>query len=104
MDTFLITGQKSLTGTVSISGAKNAILPIMSAALLSNGKSTLTNVPDLEDLKNMGHLLNELGATVHTKNGTMVINAKEIISTNVYPFRTCSRTYNPNVWKLMSHK
>ncbi|HPT72593.1 MAG TPA: UDP-N-acetylglucosamine 1-carboxyvinyltransferase, partial [Candidatus Cloacimonadota bacterium] len=49
MDKFIIEGGHKLHGTLNVSGAKNAILPIMTAALLAKGKSTLTNVPNLID-------------------------------------------------------
>jgi len=50
MDQFVIQGGTSLAGEVTISGAKNAALPILFAALLPEGKSTFTNVPRLRDI------------------------------------------------------
>ena len=50
MDQFVIQGGTSLAGEVTISGAKNAALPILFAALLADGKSTFTNVPHLRDI------------------------------------------------------
>ena len=51
MDKIIIEGQKTLSGNVSISGAKNAVLPLMAATLMVNGKSTITRVPDLRGVR-----------------------------------------------------
>jgi UDP-N-acetylglucosamine enolpyruvyl transferase len=51
MDQFVIQGGTSLAGEVTISGAKNAALPILFASLLAIGKSTFTNVPRLRDIE-----------------------------------------------------
>jgi len=74
MDKFVITGGKKLSGDVKISGAKNAILPIMTAALLAKGKSVFHNVPNLNDIKMMAHVLRVLGARVEYENETMKID------------------------------
>lgn len=74
MDKFIITGGKKLTGDVKISGAKNAILPIMTAALLTKGKSIFHNVPHLNDIKMMAHVLRVLGARVDYENETLSID------------------------------
>jgi UDP-N-acetylglucosamine 1-carboxyvinyltransferase len=58
----------ALNGTVRISGAKNAALPIISAALLSDGALNLTNVPQLNDIGTMGKLLAQMGVAM-TRNG-----------------------------------
>ena len=49
MDSFVIDGPVRLQGSVEVSGAKNAVLPVMTAALLSEGMSVLTRVPHLLD-------------------------------------------------------
>ncbi|NWG76477.1 MAG: UDP-N-acetylglucosamine 1-carboxyvinyltransferase, partial [Rubrivivax sp.] len=53
MDKMLIEGGLPLKGEVHISGAKNAALPIMTAALLAAGESSVENVPDLRDITTM---------------------------------------------------
>ena len=80
MESFLIKGQNKLEGSVKVSGAKNAILPIMTATLLSKGISTLTNVPKLNDFKNMAHLLRVLGARVDIENDNMLIDTTDVNS------------------------
>lgn len=71
MDTIVIHGGKPLYGTVQISGAKNAALPLLAATLLVPGAHVLHNVPDLRDTRTMLKLLAILGAT-HWRQGTTV--------------------------------
>ncbi|WP_431305401.1 UDP-N-acetylglucosamine 1-carboxyvinyltransferase [Sediminicoccus sp. BL-A-41-H5] len=64
MDRIRIRGGVKLNGTVPVSGAKNATLPLMAAALLCDGPLTLTNAPDLADIATMRALLVQHGLTV----------------------------------------
>ena len=64
MDYFQIRGGTPLKGRISISGAKNAALPILAATLLTDKVSTLSNVPHLNDITTMVELLGALGADV----------------------------------------
>jgi UDP-N-acetylglucosamine 1-carboxyvinyltransferase len=64
MDQIRITGGVPLQGSIPISGAKNAALPLMAACLLSEETLTLTNVPDLADIATMIELLENLGVTI----------------------------------------
>lgn len=64
MDKFIINGGQALDGTVLISGAKNSALPILAATLLATDNITLTNVPQLKDVRTMMELLTKVGATV----------------------------------------
>jgi len=61
MDAFRITGGRALSGAHRVGGAKNAALPLMTAALLTDEPVTLRDVPDLADIANMQRLLRELG-------------------------------------------
>ncbi len=61
MDIFHIEGPVRLSGSVSINGSKNASLPIMAAAVLAPGKSSLKSVPHLSDISVCGKLLRQLG-------------------------------------------
>ncbi len=61
MDNFRIVGGNPLRGTVRISGAKNAALPLLCASLLADGESTFRNVPDLTDIRTTANLLRHLG-------------------------------------------
>ena len=64
MDKFLITGGRRLEGTVAVSGAKNAALPAMAAALLTDQPVVLHNVPRVRDISTMGRLLAHIQAEV----------------------------------------
>jgi UDP-N-acetylglucosamine 1-carboxyvinyltransferase len=64
LDKLLIEGGVALTGEVAISGAKNAALPLLCAALLTREPLTLTNVPDLNDIATMLKLLTQMGVKV----------------------------------------
>ena len=78
MDKIVIEGRRPLSGTVEISGAKNAVLPIMTAALIPSGISRITRVPKLRDTYTMIKLLEIVGANVEFTGNTL-----EIDSTNV---------------------
>ncbi len=79
MDKIVIQGGKPLHGDVHISGAKNAALPVMAAALLTSGTNTFHNIPDLMDIKTIKKLLKSLGAQIDG-NETVRISADKIIS------------------------
>lgn len=75
MDKFLIEGGKPLEGRIHISGAKNAALPAMAAALLTDQRVVLRNVPRVRDIGTMRSLLDELGvdsAVEHEEHGNRV--------------------------------
>lgn len=74
MDKLIIQGGRRLSGTVSVSGSKNAALPIIVAAtILTEQPSTLRNVPDLMDLETLCHVLEGLGARLQFEKGTLSI-------------------------------
>ena len=64
MDLLRISGRRPLAGTVSISGSKNAALPVMAASLLTDQVLELRNVPDIEDIEAMASMLRHLGVSV----------------------------------------
>jgi UDP-N-acetylglucosamine 1-carboxyvinyltransferase len=64
MDKIVIEGGVPLRGEVVVSGAKNAALPAMAAALLAEGEHTLRHVPELADVRTMGRLLGHMGCAV----------------------------------------
>jgi UDP-N-acetylglucosamine 1-carboxyvinyltransferase len=68
MDKLLIAGGRPLEGEVRVSGAKNAALPIMCTALLTERPLTLTNVPALMDVRTMAKLLAQMGVEVGTQS------------------------------------
>ncbi|MFP6334165.1 UDP-N-acetylglucosamine 1-carboxyvinyltransferase, partial [Bacillus subtilis] len=65
MDKIVVKGGKRLEGTVVVEGAKNAVLPILTATLLpSEGQSVLTNVPKLSDVDTINNVLTHLNAEI----------------------------------------
>ena len=80
MESFLIKGGVPLHGTVTISGSKNAALPIMAAALLTDEPCVIRGVPDLSDTRFMARILKSLGASVEFENGTVTVRARKIHS------------------------
>lgn len=80
MDALIIHGGHPLSGRVPVSGAKNAALPVMTAALLTPGVHILRNVPLLADTRTMGRVLEQLGAKVAFAGNTCTIDTTEIRS------------------------
>ncbi|HEX7053011.1 MAG TPA: UDP-N-acetylglucosamine 1-carboxyvinyltransferase [Burkholderiales bacterium] len=78
MDKLRIRGGRPLEGEVTVSGAKNAALPIMCAALLSAEPLRLANVPRLMDVATMAKLLSRMGVEVERRDGEMTLQARRI--------------------------
>ena len=81
MDKIRVVGGRALEGTVRISGAKNASLPDLCAALLTDQPVTLHNVPEVRDIRTMGRVLAALGAEVEFRVGGVVdVKARTLTS------------------------
>ena len=78
MLSYIINGGNKLEGTVKISGSKNSSLPIIAASILNIGKTTLYNVPEIEDTLLMFKILKTLGAKVEKKNNKYIIDTSKI--------------------------
>ena len=78
MDKIIIQGQNSLSGSVNISGAKNAVLPIMTAALMAEGESVISRVPDLRDTRTMIKLMEIVGAKCLMEGNRLKIDADSV--------------------------
>ena len=65
VEAFRMQGGQPLVGEVRVHGAKNSVLKLMAVALLAEGRTTITNVPDIMDVEIMGRLIERLGARVH---------------------------------------
>ncbi len=59
-----IRGGRKVSGTILISGSKNATLPILASTILANKKIVITNVPIVRDVETMAHLLSTMGSTI----------------------------------------
>lgn len=78
MYTFKMTGGKPLVGRVEVKGAKNAVLPIMCAALLTDEPVTLTNISYLSDVRILSDLLTSLGVNVTHGDDTITLRANNV--------------------------
>jgi len=75
---FIINGGKPLNGEVTISGAKNAALPIIAASLLADSPSTLLDIPQLRDVKNLSAIIEKMGAKVQQEGSTIHIDPSSL--------------------------
>jgi UDP-N-acetylglucosamine 1-carboxyvinyltransferase len=80
LDKLIINGGRRLAGEVTVSGAKNAALPLLFATLLAPGPHRLGNLPRLRDITTAERLLAELGADVDSSNGILKISTEQINS------------------------
>ncbi len=80
MDKIVVEGGRRLEGSVPISGAKNAALPILAASLLTDGTCRFTNVPDLQDIRSILQLLQSLGVRAERQADTVILNAASLAS------------------------
>jgi UDP-N-acetylglucosamine 1-carboxyvinyltransferase len=78
MDKLVIEGGVPLHGEVRVSGAKNAALPILCAALLTREPLTLTNVPRLNDVRTMQALLSQMGVRIASESGSVTLDAGSV--------------------------
>lgn len=78
MSSYIIKGGNKLEGKVKISGSKNSALPIIAATILNAGKTTLYNVPNIQDTQMMFQILKNLGGKVEKKNNKIIIDTSKI--------------------------
>ena len=78
MARYVIEGGKRLEGELCIDGAKNAVLPIIAATILSGKESIIHNCPNISDVRTMIEILRHLGCTVIWNNKTLIINSFNI--------------------------
>jgi UDP-N-acetylglucosamine 1-carboxyvinyltransferase len=78
MDKLVIDGGARLEGEIGVSGAKNAALPILCAALLTSEPLVVTNVPRLNDVRTMQALLGQMGVAAERDDGTLTLSAATI--------------------------
>ena len=74
MENLVIEGGLPLRGEISVSGSKNAALPILMASILLNGPAVFTNVPDLRDIHTTLRLLEILGCPCSFRNGRVEVS------------------------------
>ena len=89
MQKLIIKGKKNLTGTISISGSKNATLPILAATILAD-KTTLTNVPLVKDIFTMLELLKFIGIEIKINK----------LNRSIKLINKCKNIYQHNAFRL----
>lgn len=78
MKRLVINGNKPLTGTIHIGGAKNSAVALIPACILSNNKTTLTNVPDITDINVLTEILEYMNVSVNRASQSMVIDPSKM--------------------------
>ncbi|MGZ5208569.1 MAG: UDP-N-acetylglucosamine 1-carboxyvinyltransferase, partial [Sulfuricurvum sp.] len=81
MDYLQIQGPTKLSGTVTISGAKNAALPLITLTLLAHNKLTISNMPEVVDIKTLLKLLGNLGASYALEDHILTMNTSTVNDT-----------------------
>ncbi|MBQ3180889.1 MAG: UDP-N-acetylglucosamine 1-carboxyvinyltransferase [Firmicutes bacterium] len=90
MKHIIVEGGHKLAGTIHVSGAKNAVLPLIAAAMLPAGVSYIEETPWLTDVENMCEVLDYLGVSTEYKDGTLRIDATELADSNA-PFEAVQK-------------
>lgn len=75
MDKLVIEGGRKLEGEIYVHGAKNAVLPILAATVLNNGKSVIYDCPDLKDVRASINILRHLGCEVQMNDGVLSVDS-----------------------------
>lgn len=83
MGKYIIEGGKKLKGEVLINGSKNAVLPILSAALISGGESVIKNCPNITDVRLTCEILKELNCQVSVEGSTITVNSKNAVNKRI---------------------
>lgn len=83
MEKFALQGEVQLRGRIEVSGAKNAALPILAAAMLCRGTSVIHRVPDLSDIRKLLAIMRTLGAEVSFKSGTVTVNSDCLLKNSI---------------------
>ena len=83
MPKIMIDGGHKLSGTISVSGAKNSVVALIPAAILCDETATISNVPDITDVDDLENILVHLNAKIKRQPGMVEINSSDIINTEI---------------------
>lgn len=83
MSEYIITGGNKIQGTLSIKGAKNAILPLMAASILNENTSIINNVPLIDDVYTMMDILSSIGCKIKLEDHTLIIDSANLTSNKI---------------------
>lgn len=86
---FIVKGGIKLAGEITVSGSKNATLPILCASLLSGEKSVIKNVPDIADIRSLLSIFNDLNVKTEFKNNTVTLDPSNIEYKEITKEQTC---------------
>ena len=78
-----IKGKNKLSGTIRISGAKNAAVALIPASILSDEEVTICNVPEISDIASLEEILKFLNVKVSRATESIIINAKEMVNKEI---------------------
>ena len=78
MPSYIVYGGNKLEGELSVSGSKNACLPILAASILNKGVTKLYNVPNIHDTQITLKILKILGCKVDEKNGKIIVDSSQM--------------------------
>ena len=85
MSQYIIEGGHTISGEIEIDGAKNSVLPILAATVITGGTTVLTNCPDLTDVRNTLLILESLGCKTEFINDRITVDSSKITSATILP-------------------
>lgn len=85
MSQYIIEGGHTISGEIDINGAKNSVLPILAATIITGGTTILTNCPDLTDVRNTLLILESLGCKTEFVNDRITVDSSQLTSTTILP-------------------
>lgn len=85
MDTYIINGGEKLYGKLQAQSAKNTVLPLLAASVLTDEQVKIRGVPTITDVENMLRILSEVGCQIKRKNGCAVIDSSNAVSHEIPP-------------------
>lgn len=80
MDKYIIDGGNKLYGAVKAQSAKNAVLPLLAASVLTDEQVILRNVPPINDVENMLRILGEVGCTIKRQKDDVIVDSSNAVS------------------------
>ena len=83
MNEYIIEGGRKLSGSIDISGSKNATLPILAATILNGGLSVVNNVPNIKDVNTMCLILESLGCIVKRDKNKVIVDSSQILTSEI---------------------
>jgi UDP-N-acetylglucosamine 1-carboxyvinyltransferase len=83
MDKLVINGGNRIEGEITVEGAKNSVLPILAATIISGGESIIHNVPDLKDVEILTGVLKSIGCKCFFENNTIIVKSDNTLDINI---------------------